>query len=354
NTDLSPMTNVDIGNNTFEMNNRAVLLFNVDTSTVHNNTMTGSTFAGSGDIRIFGTGAGGGVDGLSITSNDMRGGAGWAIRITDGPNTGITIHLNNIANYAGDNSVPSSPNPGGLFVSAGAYPGVLNATCNWWNDPCGPFNVTNNPTGLGEEVREGVPSNVNFISWLVAPGPAPASGPVMCLGTPSTCKRPDHYQCYEVKPKAFPIITGVSVQDQFGQHSETIRFPHRLCAPADKNGEDPSAPLHSNHLIGHLVSAPNVKVSNQVVVNQFGTIKLDGARPYTPLVRTPKTPQHPGPGPLPHPPTERFQCYKVKREKGPPKFQKIPGVKVQDQFATVTEDLIKPIRLCAPANKMNE
>jgi hypothetical protein len=44
----------------------------------------------------------------------------------------------------------------------------------------------------------------------------------------------------------------------------------------------------------------------------------------------------------------------VKRSKGSPKFQKILGVKVQDQFATVTEDLIKPIRLCAPANKENE
>src|SRR5262249_3307932 len=262
NTDPAAMTNVDIGNNTFDRNGRAVVLFNVDASTTHNNTMTGATFAGSGDIRIFGTGAGGRVDGLTIISNNMSGGAGWSIRITDGPNTNITIHQNNIANYAGDNLVPSSPNPGGLFVSSGSYPGVLDATCNWWNDPCGPFNVTNNPTGPGEEVREEVPSNVNFISWLVAPGPAPASGPGVCSGTPSTCKRPDHFQCYEVKPKAFPVLTGVSVQDQFGQHSERILFPHRLCAPADKNDEDQSAPTHSDHLIGHLVSAPNVRVPN--------------------------------------------------------------------------------------------
>src|SRR5262249_37255655 len=261
-------------------------------------------------------------------------------------------HLNNIANYAGDNLVPSSPNPGGLFVSSGSYPGVLDATCNWWNDPCGPFNVTNNPTGPGEEVREEVPSNVNFISWLVAPGPAPASGPGVCSGTPSTCKRPDHFQCYEVKPKAFPVLTGVSVQDQFGQHSERILFPHRLCAPADKNDEDQSAPTHSDHLIGHLVSAPNVRVPNLAVANQFGTIKLDVVRPDILLVPTLKTLQQPGPGPLTDPAVDHFQCYKVKRSKGSPKFQKILGVKVQDQFGTVTDDLIKPIRLCAPANKM--
>jgi len=47
-------------------------------------------------------------------------------------------------------------------------------------------------------------------------------------------------------------------------------------------------------------------------------------------------------------------CYKVKRSKGSPKFQKILGVKVQDQFGIVNLDLLKPIRLCAPANKRNE
>ena len=356
NTDMSPMTNVDIGNNTFDMNNRAVLLFNVDTSTIHNNTMTGSTFAGSGDIRIFGTAAGGGVDGLTITSNNMSGGAGWAIRITDGPNTNITIHLNNIANYAGDNSVPSSPNPGGLFLSAGAYPGVLDATCNWWNDPCGPFNVANNPTGPGEEVREGVPSNVNFISWLVAPGPAPASGSGMCSGTPSTCKRPDHFQCYEIKPKAFATVTGVSVEDQFGQHTETVRFPHRLCAPANKNGEDPTAPNHPDHLQGHLVSGPNVKVANLTVTNsQFGTLKLDIVKPDILMVPTLKSlDPNKLPEPLTDPVVDHFQCYKAKRSKGSPKFQKILGVNVQDQFGTATLDLLKPIRLCAPANKNGE
>src|SRR4029453_14082506 len=99
NTDTTGMTNVDIGNNTLDMG-RAVLLLNVDQSTIHNNTMTGSPLAGSGDIRIFGP-----VDDLTITNNNMSGGAGWAIRITDGPNTNITIHENNIANYTADGPV---------------------------------------------------------------------------------------------------------------------------------------------------------------------------------------------------------------------------------------------------------
>ena len=67
--------------------------------------------------------------------------------------------------------------------------------------------------------------------------------------TPTTTTLPlDHFQCYEIKPKAFASITGVSVQDQFGQHTETVRFPHRLCAPADKRGEEPTAPNHPEHL----------------------------------------------------------------------------------------------------------
>jgi Right handed beta helix region len=184
NTDVTPMTNVDVSTNTFDMNSRAILLFNVDQSTIHNNSMTNSTGTGSGDIRIFG-----GVDGLTITNNDMSGGAGWAIRMTsdNGPSSDIMIHENNIANYAG--SPPVSMFGGGLFVGPGAYPTPpLDATCNWWNDPCGPFNVTNNPAGIGEEVQEAVPSTVNFSPWLIAPGPAPASGTGTCSGTASTCR----------------------------------------------------------------------------------------------------------------------------------------------------------------------
>src|SRR5262249_45045103 len=141
-----------------------------------------STNVGSGDIRIFG-----GVDGLMITNNDMKGGGGWAIRMTSdtGSSSNIVIHGNNIANFAGSGGMFG----GGLFVGPGAYPtGTLDATCNWWNDPCGPFNVTNNPTGIGEEVQEAVPSTVNFIAWLIAPGPAPASGTGTCTGTAGTCR----------------------------------------------------------------------------------------------------------------------------------------------------------------------
>jgi hypothetical protein len=170
------------------------------------------------------------------------------------------------------------------------------------------------------------------------------------------CQTPDHFQCYEIKPRAFSTLSGISVEDQFGLHSEKVRFPHRLCAPANKNGEDPTAPSHPDHLQGHRVSGPNVRVANLDVTNQFGTIKLDITKPDVLMEPTLKTLALPGPAAPPTDPNvpDHFQCYKAKRSKGSPKFQKILGVQVQDQFGTATLDLLKPIRLCAPANKQNE
>src|SRR5262249_37695449 len=117
NTDAIPMTNVDVSMNTFDTDSRAILLFNVDQSTIHNNRITNSTLGlSSGTIRIFG-----GVDGLTITNNDMNVGADWAIRMTNdfglGPSSAIMIHENNIANFAGSGGMFG----GRLFVRPGAY-----------------------------------------------------------------------------------------------------------------------------------------------------------------------------------------------------------------------------------------
>src|SRR5215813_6619321 len=126
--------------------------------------------------------------------------------------------------------------------------------------------------------------------------------------------QPDHFQCYELKPSPFPIQRQVSVQDQFGPHTETVRFPHRLCAPAAKNDEPPNNAFNDpEHLIGHLVSGPAVKVAHQTLVNQFGTIVLDVVRPDILLVPTLKTLTPPPPPPLTTPAVDHFQCYKVKQ-----------------------------------------
>ena len=55
-----------------------------------------------------------------------------------------------------------------------------------------------------------------------------------------------HFQCYEIHRPSFNR-TGVSLDDVLGAGTVTIKRAKRLCAPADKNGEDPTAPLDDEH-----------------------------------------------------------------------------------------------------------
>src|SRR5262249_12535985 len=128
---------------------------------------------------------------------------------------------------------------------------------------------------------------------------------------------------------------------------EGLRFPHRLCNPASKNGEPIIDP--TDHLAGYVAKAPKfMKRPNQTVVDQFGTLHLDVVRPEMLLVPSSKDGVQEQP-PFP----DHFQCYKAKRSKGSPKFVKRTA-SVVDQFETVTVTLVKPTLLCAPASKNNE
>ena len=162
-----------------------------------------------------------------------------------------------------------------------------------------------------------------------------------------TCPRPlDHFQCYEIKPGAF-VNQSVTVQDQFGTVTEMVRFPHRLCNPTNKNGEGIIDP--TNHLVGYELAAPKfTKRTNQTIVNQFGTTLIDVVRPDLLMVPTAKDGV-----PVLLPPVDHFQCYKVKRSKGAAKFTQ-RTVSIANQFETVTVTVVKPVRLCAPANKNSE
>jgi hypothetical protein len=158
------VTKLEISGNTFNNNGRAVFLLNTNDSTIHNNSITNSTLAGSGAIRIFG-----GVNDLDILNNDIDTGAGWGIRITTSadPNSDVVINENNIVNFT----------DGGLFVAPAAHTGTVNAECNWWGDASGPA-----PVGTGQLVD----GDADFTPWLVTPSPAPASGSGTCTGEPTT------------------------------------------------------------------------------------------------------------------------------------------------------------------------
>jgi len=154
------VSKLEVAKNEFDMNGRAIFIINTDMSSFHDNTVTNSTFA-SADVRIFG-----GVDNFEVLNNNLTRGAGHGIRLSatiGGPNSGVVIHQNNIEVYVLT----------GLTVDPMSHVGAVDATCNWWNSPSGPFNATENPMGTGEEVV----GDADFKPWLVAPAPGGA-----CIG----------------------------------------------------------------------------------------------------------------------------------------------------------------------------
>src|SRR3989475_472386 len=171
NTALPGVSNLDVSTNSFNLNGRAVLLFNTHMSTIHDNSITNSTFVGSAAIRLFDNNSD-----LSILNNGLMTGAGHAIRLSflglvGSASSDVVIHENNIgtagsANFVGD----------GLLVDAGSHVGTVNAECNWWGSTTGPTNG-GNPGGTGEEVV----GDADFTPWLLAPAP----GGVCTGGVPS-------------------------------------------------------------------------------------------------------------------------------------------------------------------------
>lgn len=164
---------LEVSENSFDMNSRAFVLFNTHTSTIHDNTSANSTFVGSADIRIFDNNIN-----LSILNNDLAMGVGHAIRLSflglvGGPSSGVVINQNNIG-VVGSASFALT----GLTVDLLSHVGAVNAECNWWGASTGPTDPINNPGGTGEEVV----GDADYTPWLTAPAPGGA-----CLGgIPST------------------------------------------------------------------------------------------------------------------------------------------------------------------------
>jgi hypothetical protein len=175
-----------------------------------------------------------------------------------------------------------------------------------------------------------------------------------CVNEPNQspeCVGLNHFQCYEIKPFAFERRTA-KVDDRYGTATVSIRAPNRLCAPSDKRGEDPTAPLAPEHLTGFPSIAGSVRHLNQVVTNQFGTLTLDIVRRVFLMVPTSKSlvsqpPALPNPG-------NHYQCYLVRRSSGTPRFARIFGVTAVDQFGSHAFDILRPRYLCVPADKNDE
>jgi hypothetical protein len=86
-------------------------------------------------------------------------------------------------------------------------------------------------------------------------------------------------------PRPFPVLQGEAVArcgcsrsargitDQFetAVTTLTVTKPFRVCLPANKNGEDPTAPQHPDHLTCYKTKGPRFTGSTHTVTNQFET-----------------------------------------------------------------------------------
>jgi hypothetical protein len=166
----------------------------------------------------------------------------------------------------------------------------------------------------------------------------------------------NHFLCYEAHER--PVNrAGVELEDQFdknGPSTVTVQKAKRLCVPADKNGEDPSAPNDPAHLTAYTIhqTSPRfvrlgpipVAPDNPILFPMTVTL----TRPERLLVPASKNPGTPPPPPLAAP-IDHYKCYRVKGA-----VTRLQGVPVKTQFGDVTVDIKKPLHLCTPVDKNGE
>jgi hypothetical protein len=162
-----------------------------------------------------------------------------------------------------------------------------------------------------------------------------------------------HFNCYEIVRSNIPDIPGVVLEDRFGTTTVTVKEPKRLCAPADKNGEDPAAPLLPDHLAAYTIdrtAGSFVQQKGLQISNQLGVFTANLSRQKVVMTPSAKSLMPPPPPPLVASPLRHFQCYSLRGVKG---SANIDGIPVEDQFAAFTVGLSKrgPFRLCVPVNK---
>jgi len=171
----------------------------------------------------------------------------------------------------------------------------------------------------------------------------------------------DHFACYTVRPlkgtPRFEPIPGVTLRDQFERVTFEVRRPLDICNPARKNDEPVSDA--ETHLKAYQVkpvrNSEKPIERESLVKDQFhrSGLRVITKRAQILLVPTSKNLGDVVPPPL-DPAThavDHFACYRAKPPKGE-KFEKITGVKVEDQFLQSKRYDLLPRWLCNPADKL--
>jgi len=231
--------------------------------------------------------------------------------------------------------------------------------CNAVQTPTPTPTSTATPTPTDTPTPTPTPTDTPTPTATETPTPTPtATETATPTQTPTTTLTPtpvqtivpvNHFQCYEVHhgPADKHVVT---LEDQFGSATAEASTPKRICAPANKNAEDPTAPTDPDHLAVYKLKQTTprfTKVTGVVVTNQFGALTVDLKRPEYLMVPSAKSITAP-PGPF-TPAIDHYKCYKASRGRF-----RLSGIDIEDQFGTLRVDIVKPIRLCAPADKNGE
>ncbi|OGZ41592.1 MAG: hypothetical protein A3C80_00100 [Candidatus Ryanbacteria bacterium RIFCSPHIGHO2_02_FULL_45_43] len=170
----------------------------------------------------------------------------------------------------------------------------------------------------------------------------------------------DHFMCYKAKPPKgtpkFVPISEVMLWDQFERVTFEVKKPLGICNPAQKFEE----PVYDakTHLKAYAIKAMRDSAKpterESLVKDQFhrNGLRMLTKRAQILLVPTSKDLGNvvpPPPDPATHV-VDHFMCYKAKPPKGM-KWDKVTGVKVEDQFLQPKLYNLLPRWLCNPADK---
>jgi cysteine-rich repeat protein len=210
---------------------------------------------------------------------------------------------------------------------------------------------------------EGTPIPTGTVTPTASVTPTPSTSATPTVGPTATPGPLDHFLCYEIHR---PSINedGVGTSDRyFPNGSVKVRQAKRLCAPVNKNGEDPTAPTHPGHQTFYTIKQTSPKFARTkdipiVVLNDFDSdagnepltnFTVDLVRAERMLVPTSKSLIGPNfPDPL-NVALDHYKCYRVRGAR----FRRA-SVNVETQFGTLTVDIKRPRDLCVPVEKTHD
>jgi len=169
----------------------------------------------------------------------------------------------------------------------------------------------------------------------------------------------DHFMCYKGRTRTAVAadVNALPTQDRFETTTLDLKKVRHLCAPANMEGQDPTAPLDPDHLKVYPARGakepPFVAVKNQKILNEFGLLTVDVTRAVRLMVPA-AADVNMSPPPLASPAVNHFVCYRARRSPHTAKFRAVLGIDVEDAFKTQILTALRPTVLCVPANVDNQ